>query len=389
MVIDMEPSKLKSTKNHSPKPPLVSIITPTYNHEKFIGTCIESVLGQTYENWEMIIIDDGSIDDTGTVVGKYNDNRIKYVKQENLGIWKLSKTYNKALGMSKGELVAILEGDDAWPSYKLEEQVKIFNKHDDAVLSWGRKNTINDKSEIISFDLLRFQSFMDASQEEIIGKLILFNFMQPCTVMINKDTLLSIGGFLQDKNAPFVDYSTFLELSLKGRFYPSDRVLGCWRKHKAQVTTLKQAEINKVYMLSVDFYEKLNPLLKDSIKFDVADKLKYHEKHLSYEIAASARLSLIKGDWNEALTQYKSIFGKVDFIIKLQAFLGIISALLRIDMEWLAVLACEPKIRDASGEWDTTLFDKYGNLTRLFKIQISTLNFFRRLRGKPVLRVEF
>ena len=80
----METLKPKSMKNLSLKHPLVSIITPTYNHEEYIGTCIDSVLNQTYQNWEMIIIDDGSTDKTGYEVTKYNDDRIKYVKQENM-----------------------------------------------------------------------------------------------------------------------------------------------------------------------------------------------------------------------------------------------------------------------------------------------------------------
>jgi glycosyltransferase involved in cell wall biosynthesis len=374
----MESLKPKLTKNHSVKYPLVSIITPTYNHEKFIGTCIKSVLEQTYQNWEMIIIDDGSTDKTGVVVAKYNDNRIKYIKQENLGIWKLKKTYNKALARSNGDLVAILEGDDAWPSFKLEEQVKIFEKHN-VLLSWGRKNTINDKNEIISFDIQSLKRFINMPQEEIIRNLIIENFMQPCTVMINKNALISIGGFLQNKNAPFVDYNTFLELSLKGRFYPSDRVLGYWRKHKSQVTTKQQKEVNKAFMVSVDFYEKLEPSLKNSIKFNINDKLKFYENKLNDQIAVSARVSLIKGNWNEALTQYKSLLRKGNFSIKLQSFIGIICALCKKDLEWMATITCKPKLRGASGEWDTTLYDKNKNLSILFKIQIFTLNFFLQL----------
>ena len=134
-------------------------------------------------------------------MAKYDDDRIKYVKQENLGIWKLSETYNKALDMSTGDLIAILEGDDAWPNFKLEEQVKIFEKNN-VVLCWGRKNTINDKNEVIAFDLQSLKRFRNMPQEEIIRNLIIANFIQPCTVMIDKNALLSIGGFLQDKNAP-------------------------------------------------------------------------------------------------------------------------------------------------------------------------------------------
>jgi glycosyltransferase involved in cell wall biosynthesis len=374
----METLKSELKKTHSANNPLVSIITPTYNHEKFIGTCIESVLKQTYQNWEMIIIDDGSTDKTGVVVAKYNDDRIKYVKQENLGIWKLSETYNKALDMSMGDLVAILEGDDAWPNFKLEEQLKIFEKNN-VVLSWGRKNTINDKNEVIAFDLSSLKQFSIMSQEEIIRNLIIENFIQPCTVIIDKNALLSIGGFLQDKNTPFVDYTTFLKLSLKGRFYPLDRVLGYWRKHKSQVTTINETEVNKAFMVSVDFYEKLDPSIKNKINFNIHDKLNFYKNKLNDQSAVSARVSLIEGNWNEALIQYKSLFRKGNFFIKLQSFVGIICVIFRKNFEWVSVISCKPKLRDSSGEWDSTLFDKNNNLSKFFKIQIFVFKVFLRL----------
>src|SRR5437667_7605704 len=99
--------------------PLVSVITPAYNHRRFIGPCIESLLGQTYTNWEQIIIDDGSTDDTAEVVRSYSDPRIRYFHQENQGIDALAQTYNRALNLSRGELIAVLEGDDLWPEDKL------------------------------------------------------------------------------------------------------------------------------------------------------------------------------------------------------------------------------------------------------------------------------
>jgi glycosyltransferase involved in cell wall biosynthesis len=371
----MESIKPKLTKIHFPNNPLVSIITPTYNHEKFIGTCIESVLKQTYQNWEMIIIDDGSTDKTSVVVAKYTDDRIKYVKQENLGIWKLNETYNKALEMSKGDLIAILEGDDAWPNFKLEEQVKIFEKNN-VVLSWGRKNNINDKNEVIAFDLQSLKNFINMPQEEIMRNLIIENFLQPCTVIIDKNALLSIGGFLQDKNAPFVDYTTFLELSLKGRFYPLDRVLGYWRKHKSQVTTTNETEVNKAFMIAIDFYEKLDPSIKNKINFNINDKLNFYKNKLNDQIAVSARVYLKEGNWNEALIQYKTLFRKGNFSIKLQSFMGMICAIFRKDFEWVSVITCKPKLRGNSGEWDSTLYDDNKNLFIFFKIQIFIFKVF-------------
>ena len=97
------------TIDHSPQ---VSIITSTFNHERFIGPCIESVINQTYQNWEQIIIDDGSSDRTPEIVRSYKDSRIHYIYQQNQSIEALAQTYNRALRESQGQLVGILERDD-------------------------------------------------------------------------------------------------------------------------------------------------------------------------------------------------------------------------------------------------------------------------------------
>ena len=99
--------------------PLVSILTPVYNHERYIHECIESVLIQTYPHWEQVILDNGPNDQTGRIVSEYRDPRIQYYHQENQGIFRLAETYNRALGLCAGRLVAPLEGDDVWPADKL------------------------------------------------------------------------------------------------------------------------------------------------------------------------------------------------------------------------------------------------------------------------------
>jgi len=380
----MGSSKSKLTEKQFLNQPLVSIITPTYNHEKFIGSCIESVLKQTYHHWEMIIIDDGSTDGTSSIIGEYHDDRIRYVKQENLGIYKLYETYNKALDLSRGELIAILEGDDLWPSYKLEEQVRIFQEQD-IILCWGRMNAINDRGEIVAFGMDSLKHFRRMPPEEFINHLLIDNFIKACTVMIDRKALIEIGGFLQDKNVPFVDYNTFLALSLIGRFYPSDEIMGYWRRHKAQVTTSKITEMTRACLASVDFYDKLDSSLKNSIKFDMKDKLKFYDNILNEEILLSARLNLKRGNWTEARNKFKRLIRKGNFSIKLQSLIGMICGFCRRDLEWLAILSCRPKLRDASGDWDTTLYDKNKSLVLRFRIQIYIINLYLRLRSRSTL----
>jgi len=88
--------------------PLVSIITPTYNHEKYIGDCIKSVQNQIYTNWEMIVISDGSTDETLLIAQSFaeKDSRIRIFSQSNVGIFRLAETYNFALKQTRGTYIA-------------------------------------------------------------------------------------------------------------------------------------------------------------------------------------------------------------------------------------------------------------------------------------------
>lgn len=123
--------------------PLVSIITPLYNSEKFIGETIESVLNQTYKNWEMIIVNDCSKDNGPKIVEEYckKDNRIKLFNNEkNMGV---SFTRNKAIDISKGKYIAFLDSDDLWKKEKLEKQINFMEK-ENIILSYTSYEKINE-----------------------------------------------------------------------------------------------------------------------------------------------------------------------------------------------------------------------------------------------------
>lgn len=107
----------------------VSIITPTYNCGKYIGETIESVINQSYKDWEMIIVDDCSKDDTQEIVEKYTekDNRIKYIKLEQNSGAAIAR--NKAMELATGKYMAFLDSDDIWSKDKLEKQINFMEEN--------------------------------------------------------------------------------------------------------------------------------------------------------------------------------------------------------------------------------------------------------------------
>jgi glycosyltransferase involved in cell wall biosynthesis len=110
-------------KSHSP---LVSVIIPAYNHEKFIGAAIDSVLGQTVADLELIVINDGSTDRTGEIVQSYNDPRLSYYHQENQDAY---NTINRGLSLVKGRYVAILNSDDVYTVDRFERILAFQELH--------------------------------------------------------------------------------------------------------------------------------------------------------------------------------------------------------------------------------------------------------------------
>ncbi|WP_419885079.1 glycosyltransferase family 2 protein [Paenibacillus sp. B-A-8] len=155
---------------------LVSIITPVYNSELYIRDTINSVLFQTHQNWEMLIVDDCSTDKTAGIIKEYNDPRIKYFRlQENSGA---AEARNKALEKAQGKYIAFLDSDDMWKPNKLEEQL-IFMVEGKIGFSFTAyeilrgKNTKNIKVP----STLNYGQFM---KNTIIGTL---------TVMVNTDII--------------------------------------------------------------------------------------------------------------------------------------------------------------------------------------------------------
>jgi glycosyltransferase involved in cell wall biosynthesis len=217
--------------------PLVSVITPTFRHEAFIESCLRSVLAQTYPTWELIAVDDASPDRTVEIVAQLaaGDDRIRLVRHHsNSGVARLSDTYNEALAQCRGQLVAVLEGDDAWAPAKLALQVPVF-QDDRVVLSYGDYDQVTTDGVLIGR-----HGVLDAVgplRSDLRQNLQFFSTLRSFgsnTVMARMDALLQIGGF-RSGGLPLVDYPTWLGLVPTGDFVRIPSVLGSWRRHPGSV----------------------------------------------------------------------------------------------------------------------------------------------------------
>jgi glycosyltransferase involved in cell wall biosynthesis len=148
---------------------LVSIITPSYNSSRFISQTIESVLNQTYENWEMIIVDDVSPDNSNAIIEEYikKDSRIKLIKLEKNSGPAVAR--NRAIEKATGRYIAFLDADDLWMPQKLDKQIK-FMQEKQCALSYTSYDLIDEKNvELGTFIVPHLVSYADLLKTNSIG----------------------------------------------------------------------------------------------------------------------------------------------------------------------------------------------------------------------------
>lgn len=323
----------------SMKEPFVSIISPTYNHEAYIGQCIESVIAQTYPHWEQIIIDDGSSDRTTDIVASYSDSRISLIRQKHQGPYHLKHTYNKALEQARGALIAILEGDDFWPPNKLEIQINTF-KDPDIILSHGMFYRTGPNGKIVSE--IRYPS-RPVLNNDPIGSVTLHllcagSLSHSSTVMIKRDALTSIGGFQGDVALPFADTPSLMALGLLGKFLYVEELLGYHRYYRSSITlespTWSHDWIEDMKVYAIKFYHDH----KQDFRGRKVDEL-YIERQWEMvkhgRMIYKGRLALYERHWREALVFFSRAFASPSIKIKGTAMIGLFSAVTKNNLlEW-------------------------------------------------------
>ena len=294
--------------------PLLTIITPTYNHQDYIAQCVESVLRQTYSNWEQIIIDDGSTDKTADIVRGYSDRRIRFIHQPNQGIEALALTYNRALSLAKGEIIAILEGDDAWPPDKLSAQLSAF-ADERIVLAYGVVK------ECAADGTLNNSLSRSVRRRSKLPKTILFNcpvgaatrymlraesidLIPESTVLIRRSSLESIGGFQCVQDLCVASFPTFLKLGLVGPFHYAPVALGYRRRHPSSASILYfdrlMDEAGRHALRFIEQHERdLNLSDREKRRITSSWRRTKYQKHFT-----AGRLLLTQGQWKEARRRF-------------------------------------------------------------------------------------
>lgn len=234
---------------------LVSIILPTYNGADRINESIKSVLNQTYKNWELLVIDDGSKDNTKDVIENFtkSDLRIRYIKNENnLG---LQKTLNKGIREAKGEYIARIDDDDIWcDPQKLEKQVEFLDKNKDYILV-GTGVIVTDENGKELFRYLVPVSDCDI-RERLLGK----NCFVHSSVVFRKAVTLELGGYGEGNEVKHMeDYDLWLRIGLKGKFanLPTYSIKWCLRNQS--LSSVNRMEIFRKIINLIKNYKDFYP----------------------------------------------------------------------------------------------------------------------------------
>lgn len=227
---------------------LVSIIIPVYNAQKYIKETIDSILSQTYENYEIILVDDCSTDNTANIIKQYSDNRIVYHLQEKNGGAGVAR--NTALSIAKGQYVAFLDSDDIWESDKLEKQMNLHKENSACWFSYTGAYVIDEDSK-------------KTNKIRKVKKSISYKKLLKNTMIITSSVLIDrnhCGDFRMSEIRSGQDYATWLMLlHKKGVAYGVCEPLCQYRVSSNSLSSNKFKSIKQVYNIQRR-QEKINPI---------------------------------------------------------------------------------------------------------------------------------
>lgn len=236
--------------------PLVSVVIPAYNREKYIKRAIKSVLSQDYQNIEIIITDDGSTDNTRDAVCSFKDKRIKYICQENQGV---SSALNKGIDFASGKYVATLHSDDYWiDDKKTAKQVSFLEKNSDYLMAGSGYINVTENGKEVS-------RVLNPETDEEIKKNMLFSCLfAASSALIRKETLRKIGGF--DKNLKVgEDWDLLMKMGKLGKLYNFQEYFVCYQFSEKSLSNAYYRRSLKNNLILTKKYKKDYPFFQKAM----------------------------------------------------------------------------------------------------------------------------
>lgn len=206
--------------------PKVSVIIPTYNSAAFLVDAVESVLAQTYRDFEILVIDDGSTDDTEQVMERYK-GRVHYLRQRNGGV---ASARNHGIAMSKGHYIAFLDADDTWFPEKLEKQTKALKSDTSARVCYSAFLSVT--SDLKPIGVKRSTRWRTALEDLLLQGNIVGSI---CTVVAERVLFEDLGGF-DSELSQCADWDMWVRLAAHSEFLYIDDPLVTYRQHDSNMS---------------------------------------------------------------------------------------------------------------------------------------------------------
>jgi len=241
--------------------PSVSIVMNCFNGETYLKQAIDSVINQTFEDWELIFWDNLSTDNSSEIVMSYQDHRIKYFKSETHTL--LGKARNLAMNNAKADWVAFLDVDDIWLENKLERQIELIRSDKNNIgFIYGRCEVIYSDDPKKNH---RFKQGQTLPSGNIFEELLLENFIPFVSAVVDKKKFSSLGGF-DNKLKHSTDYYMFLRLAEKYPVKALQDVSSTYRIHEGNLTNSLRIE-GELESISIVSYFLPNPYAKKAITY--------------------------------------------------------------------------------------------------------------------------
>lgn len=252
---------MDTTTQEIKKTPLVTVLMLTYNRAKYIATAIDSVLAQTYQNFELVIIDDGSTDTTGEILSTYEDSRITIISYpHNEGLHARRK---ESLAYVEGKYVAVLDSDDVWTDMnKLSEQVDYMEKNEDCAVVGTFITLYSPNSEVIG------ENTYQTTDKAIRNAILQRNQFTHSSVLMRTSLLTQVPGYRDTGLAE--DLDLFLQLGTLGTFANIPKYMTAYRIHtesfNPQRTAMAKAVLGIIKMNKHTYPHYFKALLKAHLR---------------------------------------------------------------------------------------------------------------------------